>query len=133
MLGNVKSRMLPRHGILGVRASGGSHLVERGDAVARLELVHVLADLVHDPGDVVPLVQRRAHPEGQLPILRIRAAHDDLDDDLVGFCLGDRRVDDLDRRSCALENINNLSFSLCLFLSRIGSLRLLPLYAPMEM
>jgi hypothetical protein len=48
--------VLPRNGILSKAASGLQHLVESGYAVSHSELVDILADLVHDAGDVVARV-----------------------------------------------------------------------------
>jgi hypothetical protein len=52
-LGQKESGVFPPNGILSEAASGCEHLVERGYAVAHFELVDILADLVHDAGDVV--------------------------------------------------------------------------------
>lgn len=99
-LGDVRRRVGPRHGVLGVAAARRHHLVEGHDAVARLELGHVGADLVHHAGDVVALVEDLAwHPLGHLPVLGVGAADRDLDDDLVIVGLRHWRLDGLDRRS----------------------------------
>lgn len=55
-LGQEESGVLPRNGILSKAASGLQHLVESGYAVSHSELVDILADLVHDAGDVVARV-----------------------------------------------------------------------------
>jgi hypothetical protein len=52
-LGQEESGVFPPNGILSEAASRCEHLVERGYAVAHFELVDILADLVHDAGDVV--------------------------------------------------------------------------------
>lgn len=98
--GQVERRVLPGDGVLGVAPVGRPHLVECGDAVARLELKHVGADLLDDAGYVVALVGRLVGPYlGDLPVLGVGTADDDFDEQLVGVRLGDRGVDDLDLRS----------------------------------
>lgn len=57
--------------------------MECKDAIARLEFGNVLADLVHDAGDVVARISGLAHPLRQFPVFRVGAAHDDFDDELV--------------------------------------------------
>lgn len=100
---NVESSMLLSNGIFAVRAIWLEHLVESGHAVTRLELEHIRADLVDVSGDIVALVQRLAwYPFGNLPVLGVGAADDDLDDDLLGARLGLGRVADLNLGACGL-------------------------------
>lgn len=54
--------------------------MEGHDAITRLELGDILADLVDDAGNVVARVARLVEPFGQLPVLWVGAADDDLDD-----------------------------------------------------
>lgn len=63
--------------------------MKRHYAIARLELVDILADFVHDTGNVVARVACLAHPLGEFPVLWVGAAHDDFDDELV--IVGKRR------------------------------------------
>ena len=70
--------------------------MEGGHAITGLELVDARTDLLDDAGDVVALVQGVGARVGHLPVLRIGARHNHLDQDLVFIGLGDRRVDDLD-------------------------------------
>ena len=57
--------MVPGDGVLAVGPVRSAHLVEGGDTVARLELGHVAADLVHDARHVIALVVN-VHPFGHL-------------------------------------------------------------------
>lgn len=100
-LGYVKGRVSPSDGVLGIAAIWLHHLVKGGDAVAGLELGHVSADLVDDAGNVVALVDDNIGlPHGNLPVLGVRAANDNLDPDLVIVGFWDGRVDDLDLGTC---------------------------------
>lgn len=96
MLRDVECRVLPSHSILGVGTTGRHHLVEGGYTIAGLKLVNILTHLMNNASNIVPLVQRSAHPKGNFPVLGVGAAHDDLDNDLLGPRLRDRRVDNLD-------------------------------------
>jgi hypothetical protein len=49
--------MLPGHSVLGKAASRCGHLVKGGDAVSRLEFVHVGPDGMDDAGNVVASVR----------------------------------------------------------------------------
>lgn len=64
-----------------------------------LKLGHILPNLVHNTGDIVPFVDRPARPLRPLPVLRVAARHNHLDDDLVVVGGGDRRLDDLRPRA----------------------------------
>lgn len=88
----MERRVLPGDGVLGIGPMRGAHLVEGGDAVAGLELCNIDADLVDDAGDIVALVILVVQPEGGLPVLGVRPAHDDLDEHLVVVGLRDRHV-----------------------------------------
>lgn len=92
----MKSRVLVGQCILCPRATGRHHLVESRHPVAFLELGHILAHFVDKAGDIVALVQCRIHKLWQFPVLGVRTAHDDFDDDLVSARLRNRRVDDAD-------------------------------------
>lgn len=100
LLGDVKRRVLPGQGILGIRAAWRPHFVEGRHTVAGLELEDVLAYLVDHARNVISLIVCRVPPLGPLPVLGVGAAHHDLDDDLIRTWFGDRRVHDLDLWSC---------------------------------
>lgn len=88
---------MPRDSVLGVTAVRSLHFVKGSDSVARLELGHVGPDLVDNAGDVIALIATRAPPVRELPVLRVGATDDDLDEHLVLVWFGDRCVNDLDR------------------------------------
>ncbi len=90
---------MPGNSVFRVAAVRHGHLMEGSDPVARLELGHQFASLVHDASDVVALVAGPAPEFRDLPVLRVGAAHHDLDEHLVVIGLGDRRVYDLDLES----------------------------------
>lgn len=94
--------MSPRDGVLGIAAMRSLDLVEGGYAVAGLELGHVGADLLHRAGDIIALVDVVADPFGHLPVLRVTAADDYLDEHLVGVGFRDGRVHDMDLRPCSM-------------------------------
>ena len=104
VLRDMKSAMLPRHGILGITASRRAHLMEGGDAVAGLEFIDVGADFFHDPGDVVALVggARDVEKVGEFPVFGVASGDDDADEELVFVDFGDGGVDNLDVRPWGL-------------------------------
>lgn len=99
LLRDVERRVLPRNGVLSIAPVRCPHLVEGSDAVSRLELDHPRADRMDNARDVITLVANPAAVVRCLPVLRVRAADNDFDEDLIGGGVRDGRVDYLDPRT----------------------------------
>lgn len=112
VLGNVECGVLPPDGVLCKTAMWLHHLVERGDAISRLEFPNIAAYTVDNASDIVPrvgvvlgdefwdfpvkwsgiLIQRMVSRQLYVPVFGVASADNDLNDDLVWSRLRDRYI-----------------------------------------
>lgn len=67
VLWEVNGSMLPGNSVLGIAATWRHHLMEGSDAVARLKLIHLVANCLDNAGNVITLVSRSIQPFWEFP------------------------------------------------------------------
>lgn len=93
----MEGRVLGGDRILGVAAVGCHHLMERGDLVTLVKAHHAFSHCLDISGYIVSLIGGGpvCWPQGRhLPVLRIGARNDNMNQDLASFRNGNIGVSD---------------------------------------